>query len=1141
MPSWTSDQSLAINTRGGKIIVSAAAGSGKTAVLSERVLRLIMDGTSASSLLIVTFTKAAAEEMKIRIKDKIKEAYEKDPENTYLKKQISLIDSAYITTMDAFYNTLVRDNFEKLDIDKDFDILPNEEEKIIKSKVITNVLENMFDNNINYEDLLSFFGASSVSLIKDVVFKVSDFLDTIPFYEVFINKALENYKNDFYKESMLKNIRDKMKAYNALYEEIIDALYNESDDFDKVLELARKERNYINDFLTITSFDELSRRLRTIEFDTLRTPRGHKDDAVMVKYKVIRDEFKNEIKKNLKEFYYITDNSYYKEQEKTFDALNILFDVVKTYKEELFSYKNKINKYTFSDVAHLCLNLLIKDGKRTELSKRLSNNFSEILIDEYQDTNNLQNVIFNAISKDNKNLFIVGDVKQSIYRFRSACPEIFNGDKSSASKDDFPRLITLSKNFRSRKEVLDFCNFIFENTMTNYFGEVNYDKDEKLYLGASYDEGKNLDSEVIIIDGKEKNDNEEDDLNKTQKEAIVVAEKIKKLIYDKHQVYDNKKGIWRDIKPSDIVILLRSLKNSNVFKEALNKRNISVYMESSSEYFDNYEVKLVINLLKVIDNPYDDVALLSVLTSPVMDVSYDLVAEARKDKYTSLYENLINFNNPLINKYLDDIKRYRNLSLTVKISSLLTTIYKEFNVIPILSAFKGGIKREKNLEQMIKHANDFEAKKNVSLYSFISYLENVILNKGSLEGVNPLSEGDNVLITTIHKSKGLEYPVVFLSETGKKFNFEDLRKNVMINEDLGFATNLKDNDYKLKYESVPIMLFKENEKSKMLSEELRILYVALTRAKEKIIITGYTNDIEQSSTKISSMMGDKEVISNFYLSSVKCYLDIIIACLLRHKDGKELRSMSMFIPKVYASESNINLKVVSASTIDESEFKEKTKEEKNSFDMDMFNKIIVFNYDGLCNVPKYLSVSDIKHKTGYLRNPNFLSDSVSHTNLGTVYHKIFELLPTKKYGIKELENELKNLVDNGFIMKEDYKLINLDKIFAYLTSDLYDELLSADKVYKEMKIDFEIPANYYDKALKSGMILVSGIVDLMYVKDDLYTIVDYKTDNVDELSELSDLYKVQLDLYEMAIKSKMKAEKVKKYIYSVKLNKYIEV
>ena len=1141
MPSWTSDQSLAINTRGGKIIVSAAAGSGKTAVLSERVLKLIMDGTSVSSLLIVTFTVAAAEEMKIRIKDKLKKAYEKDVKNTYLKKQISLIDGAYITTMDAFYNTLVRNNFEKLDIDKDFDILSNEEEIIIKNKVITNVLENMFDSNIYYEDLLSFFGANSVSLIKDVVFKVSDFLDTIPFYETFINKALENYKNDFYKELMLKNIRDKMKAYNSLYEEIIGVLYNEGEDFDKVLDLATKERNYINDFLPITSFDELSKRLRTIEFDTLRTPRGHKDDAVMVKYRVIRDEFKNEIKKTLKEFYYITDNLYYKEEKKIYDALKTLFEVVKTYKEELLFYKNKINKYTFLDVAHLCLKLLVKDGKKTEFAKMLSNNFSEILIDEYQDTNNLQNVIFNAISKDDKNLFIVGDVKQSIYRFRSACPEIFNKDKSSAIKNAFPRLITLSKNFRSRKEVLDFCNFVFENTMTNYFGEVNYDKDEKLYLGASYDEGKNLDSEVIIIDGKEKNDNEDNDLSKIEKEAIVVADRIRNLIDNKHQVYDNKKEIWRDIKPSDVVILLRSLKNSNVFKEALNKRNISVYMESSSEYFDNYEVKLIINLLKVIDNPYDDISLLSVLTSPVIDVSYDLVAEARKDKCTSLYENLINFNNPLINKFLDDIKRYRNLSYKVKISSLLATVYKELNIIPILSAFKGGIKREKNLEQMIKHASDFEAKKNVSLYSFISYLENVILNKGNLEGINPLSEGDNVLITTIHKSKGLEYPVVFVSETGKKFNFEDLRKNIMINEDLGFVTNLRDNDYMLKYESVPMMLFKEYEKSKMLSEELRILYVALTRAKEKLIITGYTNDVEKSSTKISSMIGDKEVISNFYLSGVKCYLDIILACLLRHKDGKELRSMSMFIPKVYASECNVDLKLISASTIDESEFLEKTKEEKKSFDMNMFNKVINFNYDGTYNVPKYLSVSDIKHKKGYLRNPNFLSDSVSHTSLGTLYHKIFELLPIKKYGIKELENELKNLVNGDFISKEDYKLINLDKIFAYLISDLYDEILLADKVYKEMKIDFEIPANYYDKTLKSGMILVSGIVDLMYVKDDLYTIVDYKTDNVDELSELIDLYKVQLDLYEIAIKSKMGAKKVKKYIYSVKLNKFIEV
>ena len=1139
MPNWTLDQELAIKKRGGKVIVSAAAGSGKTAVLSERVLNLVLDKKSIDSLLIVTFTKAAAEEMKIRIKTKLKEAYEKNKNNTYLKNQIYLIDKANITTMDSFYGSIVKDNFEKLGIDKDFDVLSSEEEKIIKEKVLTIILESSFDEITGYNDMLSFFGG--IDITRSLILKISDFLDTVPFCNEFLDKALDNYKknNNFYKELLLKNIKDKMKSYDSLYSEIIEGLSNVKDDFDKVLDLLIKEQNHINNFLNVTSLDELSKKLKVISFDTLRTPKGHKDDSLIIKYKVIRDEFKKDIRKNLNEFKFITDDLYNKEQKETYDALNVLFKLVKNYKNKLLDEKKKINSYSFSDISHFCLDLLVKDKKKTPLAEKYSSTFEEILIDEYQDTNNMQNVIFNAISKNGKNLFIVGDVKQSIYRFRSADANIFNNDKKEASKNGFPMLITLKKNFRSRVEVLDFCNFIFENTMTNNFGEVNYDEDETLYLGASFKEKDNLNTEVILIDGK-KDEEKEDDISKTEKEAIIVAEKIHELLNSGEKVYDNKTGSFRSIKASDIVILLRSLTNSEIFKRALNKKNISVYMESSLEYFDNYEVKLIINFLKVIDNLYDDISLLSVLTSDVIGIDFDVITSVRLDnKNMFLYESLLKSNNIIVKKELEKINMLKEASYTINISSLLSKIYKEYNIIPVLSAFKGGVKRQKNLEQMIKHAVSFEGKKNSTLHSFITYLESVLLNKDSLEGINPLSKGDNVLITTIHKSKGLEYPYVFLSETGKNFNFKDLRSDFMINDYLGFVCNIKDNYYKLKYESVPIMVFKEIEKNKMLSEELRILYVALTRSKEKIIITGYSSNLQSMVTKISSKMGDKKVISEFYLKDVKSYLDIIIACLLRHKDGDVLRDLSLVIPKVYSSNANIIIDIKNANVIDESVLGESINKKLN-FDIDSFNDIINLEFES-SKIPRYLSVSDIKKKKSYLRFPKFLKNGISSSTLGTTYHKIFELLPIKKYDLKNLKNELDNMLEKGFLKKEDIKMISLDNIFSYLSSEIYDELLLSDKVYREMKIYFEIPSNYYDESLKSGKILTSGVIDLLFVKDNLFTIVDYKTDNVNNLLELKDLYKKQLDLYEIALKEKMNAKRIRKIIYSVKLEDYIEL
>ena len=1141
MPSWTKDQELAINERGGKIIVSAAAGSGKTAVLSERVIKYVLSGGNIDDLLIVTFTRAAASEMRDRIKKKIEDAYLKEPSNMHLKNQIPLVLVSKITTMDAFYSDIAKENFDKLNISKDFNVLSGIEENILKEEVIKEVLNDAFKDILDYEFLLSFLNKTTTDLVKEEVFKVSNFLDTIPFKDEFIERAINCYddNNTFYKEKLFELIKDKMMLYKDMYEKIIDELYNASDSFDNLISDANKELNYINDILNVNSFDELSKRLRSISFDTLKTPRGFKDDPSLIKYKYIRSDLKDEIKKNLDELCYITDESYAKENKDFKRAIKALLSLVKKYRRELLLKKRSIDSYSFSDIASFAVELLIKDGKKTTLAENISKKYKEILIDECQDNNNLQNVIFKAISFNDSNLFSVGDVKQSIYRFRSACPEIFSRNKDEASRDSFPKLITLSKNFRSRKEVLDFCNFIFENTMTNEFGEVNYDDSERLYLGASFNEGKDLDTEVHIIDGKEKNESEEENLSNIQKEAIYVAEKIKSMLDNSYMVYDNKKGEERKIKESDIVILLRSLKNSEIYVKALNKRNISVYSSSSSSYFDNYEIKLIINLLKVIDNRKDDVALVSILKSPIFGITDDALATIR-DKNFSVYDNIINSSYDNLKEILNDIEHFRLLSHNLSIYELLCNIYNKFNIEVIIGAMKNGVRRKKNLVHMLNHAINFENKTPKSLHEFISYIESTILNKDSFEGINPLSDGDNVLITTIHKSKGLEYPVVFLCETGRNFNFADIRSSFMINEDLGICFPYRNEKYMVKYDSIPMMIFKEYEKSKLLSEELRVLYVALTRAKEKIIITGFTPNLVNKINRAAAKMGDETVISSLYLKTVKNYFDIILPCLLRHKSLKELRDMSDVDVKSFASESKIKLYITNAININDNEFKEKEKIEKESFDYSPLNIINNFKYnDALLNIPKILSVSDMKEKDTYFKRPSFMSDGVNHAKKGTLYHRIFELLPIKKYSIKSLEDELDNMVKSNALSKNERHLIDIEKIFSYLTSDIYDIMKTACKALREYEITFNAKASYYNKDL-SGMITVKGVIDLLFIKDDTYYIVDYKTDNVPK-EELIKRYKLQLDLYEIGIREILKAKNVKKYIYSIMLNKFIEV
>lgn len=1125
--AWTNDQLRAIKTRGGKVLVSAAAGSGKTAVLSERVLDFILSGGNVDKLLVVTFTDAAAIEMKTRIKLKIEEKVLEEKENKHLLKQLTLIDNAKIATMDSFYSELVKQNFDKLDIMPNFSILSKPEEDILKNKVIDDLLEESFDDDLI--NLLHVFNSSSNDLIKDKIIKISEFLNSIPFCKNYINDILDNYSNNYYKDLFIEEIKENISSYKKLYEEIKEELFNASSDFDKLTDNILEEVNIINKVLNSSSLDDLAVIIRTTSFSKQARITGHSDDYVFKKYKAIRKNLKDLIQKKLLYISNFTDSEYQRQISIMKKVLETLFNIVLKFKDNLLLEKKKINKFSFSDIPLFVIELLIKDGKKTKLAEDISLMFDEILIDEYQDTNKLQSIIFNSISKDESNLFVVGDIKQSIYKFRSACPDIFNDDKNNSFKDKFPMLITLSKNFRSRSLVLDFCNYIFINTMSNYLGEVDYNEDEMLYTGASFPDNLDAISEVSIINYEQELD-EEDELSKTEKEAIYVADRIKYLLDSKYQVYD-KKGFYRDIKPSDIAILSRSLSNSDVYRLALLNRGIGVYCNKDLTFFDNYDIKLVISILKLIDNYLDDISLMSVLKSDLFNITDEEIAIERiNNRYSNLYDCIKNSDNKKFIEFINIFNEFKNYSINNSISDTINYIYKKLDVINKIGVDKNKLK---NLTLMIKNAKDYESNSYKTLHDFVSYIDELLLDKSSFTGSNPLSDGDNVLMTTIHRSKGLEYPIVFVCNTGKKFNDQDFKEDYLLDSKYGIAFDVFDYDKKYKYETIPMNVLKTKMKLLNLSEELRVLYVALTRAREKLIITGYVNNLSKILEEASYLMGEYESIDNTYLKECNTYIKWILASILRHSSSKELREYANIDCKVFNHDFKFKVNIIEAKDI-----KDEILEEKEDITFEYKdNKII--NYDiSLSNIPSKLSVSEIKKgNKKFVRKPYFLSSNVKSTNLGTLYHKVFELLPVKKYNINTLREELNNLN----LKKEELELINIEKILSYLTSSLYDIILSSDKVYKEKEITFYAPSTYYDENIKNGNILVDGIIDLLLEKDNNYTIIDYKTDKVNTLEELVDLYKVQLDLYEIAIKNKYNAVYVDKYIYSLHLNKYIKI
>lgn len=1120
--AWTSDQLKAIKTKGGKILVSAAAGSGKTAVLSERVLNNVLSGMDIDKMLIVTFTEAAALEMKERIKNKLEEECSKQKDNKHLFNQLSLIEVAKITTMDSFYSELVKDNFDKLDIMPDFSILTNAEEKLLKNNVIKSVLSESFDDG-NYIKLLNILNVNNKDLIKDKVISIESFLSTIPFYKDCINDFISKYDGDYYKDLYINSIKENMYSYKKLYEEISVSLKSSSSDFDKLDANISEEENIINSILKCNSFDDISNIIKHVSFSRLVSIRGHNDDYIFNKYKMVRDSLKTEINKKLNFLICMSDQTYIEENKLTKNSLITLFDVVIKFKERLLLEKKKINKYSFSDIPLFVIELLYKDNKKTNLANEISDCYDEILIDEYQDTNKLQSVIFNAISKNMENLFLVGDIKQSIYRFRSACPEIFNNDKNSSFNDRFPMLITLSKNFRSRDLVLDFCNYIFETIMSDEIGEVEYNDLEKLYPGATFLDNSSAISEVDIIDFESKDEN--DDMSKVEKEASYVANRVKTLLDDKYQVYD-KNGYFRCVRPSDIAILSRSLSDSEIYVKALKDKDISVYCNKDLVFFDNYDVKLIIAILKVVDNIYDDISLMTVLKSKLFNVTDNEIALTRLDnKYCYLYDSIRKSNNINLNNILDIISDIKVYALSNSLPDILNYIYNKLDVINIIGTNKNKIK---NLNIMINNAKEFSVN-GKSLHEFVTYIEEILLDKSSFAGANPLSDGDNVLISTIHKSKGLEYPIVFLVNTGKKFNEEDFKNDYLIDSNYGIAFDLFEEENKYTYETISKMVLKDKMKLLMLSEELRILYVALTRAKEKIIITGTINNLSKNLIDASYLIGDDKQVDKMYLKSCNSYLKFILASLIKHKEATILRDYADISCNTYLDDAKFKINIINSNDI------------ASNISADI-NENICFKDEIITNyvynlVPEHLSVSDIKNADhSYLRKPYFLNSEEKGTTVGTLYHRIFELLPIKKYDMNLLKEEL----DKLNISNKEKSIININKIFAFLNSNLYSLLLNSEAVYKEKEIYFYIDSKYYDSTT-NGKILLDGVIDLLFVYDSCYYIVDYKTDNVSDINILKDRYSVQLDLYELAIKEKYNIENVRKFIYSITLDKYIEL
>lgn len=1230
---WTKEQAQAINEKGSNILVAAAAGSGKTAVLVERIInKIINEKIDIDKLLVVTFTNAAASEMRERILDAIYKKLEEYPENENLQRQITLINKASICTIDSFCLEVVRNNFFELDnISPNFRIADTTEIELLKQEVIEDIFEEKYENqDEDFSKLINTYTSyRDDAPLKELVLKIYSYIQSSPFPEEWLNEKIEMFNlKDKLNEDFSKTPWGKI-LLKEIEEEIIDDIKALEDikkelDFDSELEnFSQVIRNDL-DFLkvlqeNINNWDKLYEIYNNINF--VSWPRKKIESDLKEYAKNVRDDVKKKFSSKLSKI--LICNSEEANQD-IFDMYEILLklkNLILEFGKEFSKRKRLKNMVDFNDIEHLALDILIKKQDEkieiTEVAKRYQNKFIEIAIDEYQDSNLVQEYILTSISNDN-NIFMVGDVKQSIYKFRQAMPELFISkyksykNKESKSEEDNLK-IQLFKNFRSRKNVLDFTNLIFENIMSGNLGDIEYNQEEYLNLGADYKEiEQNLKTEIDIINlkGSEKDEEEngneileeEEDferLENIQVEARFVANKIKELIQNKFQVFDRKINDFRDIKYKDIVVLLRSTKTSApIFEEEIINLDMPVFSDSSQEYLDSIEIENIMSLLRIIDNPIQDIPLVTVLRSNIGKFTDDELVEIRlSDKYDNFYNAMqkakINVGKNLqekIEKFLSNLEKWRKEQEYLALDEFIWKLYSDTGYYNYVGLMPNGELRQANLKMLFERAKQFETASFKGLYNFINFIEKLKLSSGDLGSAKLIGKNDDVIrIMSIHKSKGLEFPVVFLSNTGKQFNLMDLNKNVLLHQELGIGVKYINYDKQVQYDTLSKSAIRSKVFTETLSEEMRILYVALTRSKEKLYITGTMNDyekeIEKMGIQVERYSKNENKINQILIKKYKKYLDWINLVYLYEKGNTK----NLIEYNVLEKEEIIKkCKKIEQEEIDVVKILEEHKKDKEEIKKIEEKLNFEYKHKLATTIPTMSSVTQIKQMQNKLKDvkiveddekkvlekldkskflkenqeekeykkeavvsfdkPKFLKedkeDKLTNAEKGTLVHLCMQHLDEKiEYNLEKIKELVEGLERKEIITSKEKENINLYKILEFTKSNIWKEMKTAKKVYKEKPFFINIPAKeIYNEDIEEK-ILIQGIIDLYYInKNDEIVLVDYKTDYVEKgkEQELIEKYKKQLELYCKAIEEASKKQVSRIYIYSVYLGREIE-
>ena len=1237
---WTLAQKSAIDTRDCNVLVSAAAGSGKTAVLVERIISMITDpdkNIDIDRLVVVTFTKAAAAQMKDKIRKALDSMLDENPGDVNLLRQITLLNNAQITTIDSFCLWIIRNHFPEVNLDPGFRIMDEGEKKLIENDVLEDVLEEFYaEADEEFFNLVDAFGMGrDDSGLVSIIDKIYRFSRSNPWIDEWFDECMLVYDDETYDNPAIKELYDSIK----------NALLDYRDKYNRLVEICSEPAGPaaytgalqsdllgIKEMINSQDFGELGRRIRIFSFEALSRKKDAGADPDIKEYvKGQRKLFKDYIGRLNDKIFLKDDEGIFADMQGAGIQIRTLLKVAKVYAKRVSEVKREKGIIDFNDMEHLALSILVKkeDGKLvyTETADKLANRFEEILIDEYQDSNQLQEVILNAVSKtrlsgENNNIYMVGDVKQSIYKFRLACPELFIEKYDTYGETGDNVRIELQKNFRSRENVLECANDVFSHIMNKNFSGIGYDESVRLnagfpypeYSDSNYGDEANKSTDVILISSEN-----EEEATTRELEADRLAKLIEGIVSSGVNVYDADENIYRPAEYRDIVILTRSVTGwADTFADALMDRGIPAYTDSSTGYFSVREIQVILSMLTIVDNPVQEISLAAAMmsyfggfTAAELGMVRKLGREhADKNTHNNLYEHLkvtaglgedgnaldgagIKFGGAdemqesdvkqLSGKcalFLAKLTEYRDKSSVEPLYDLCWEMIYDSGYYDYVGTMPAGAQRQANLNVLLERAAGYGKSSYSGLFNFLRYIERLKkFDEDFAEGAASLDNENLVRIMSIHKSKGLEFPIVILAGAHKSINFMDATAPVLVDQNLGIAVDYVDLKRRTKTPTIIKGAMARRIVRESISEEERLLYVAMTRAREKLIITGVVKDADKILEKYRGSAKQLEadgMLSFADSENIKNYLDMIMPVCLMDSD-KLKGSFKVMVDAGEDSCADADESGELAGAANVAGTGELADEIKEAVTYPLLDELPEYVPDDNAAGRMKLTVSQLKamqadddsEENAYMDEsvkaalkkeaddeqtdseamvepsnsiiPKFISGKevkLAANERGSAYHRVMECLDySVSVNLEGVKADIESMLETGKMDELQVKSVNPWDINTFVQSDTGRRVANAvnyGSVRREQPFVFEYEGQ-----------LIQGIIDLYFEEDGELVIVDYKTDRVNKSTageqELVKRYAIQLDYYAKAL-AQLTGKYVKeKIIYSFTLGKGIIV